>query len=336
MTRTLVGAGARRLAVPGPEPPVRRRLARRRPASSAEPVVAIGACGAAAAAGSPAPAARPARRRSTSRRGRASDRRARARTRSWPLGRPTWHGAAGDADRAVHRARSYRAVVEPFLLPLAEVDDAPAVRGGRLRRLLLVGAPRREHRPDLPAGRRPAHAELEAPADRLPRPVRHGRRLRAPTSSGRTVSARRRATPAPTFGPSIRLDIEAEVGFVVGDAEPRSARRSPTSAVRDHVFGVVLRQRLERSRHPGLGVRPARAVPRQVVPDLDLAVGGPARRARGGDGPAAGAGPGAAALPRRPAVGPRPRARGPAQRRGGRRGRRSRRCTGRRPSSSRT
>ncbi|NJQ13993.1 fumarylacetoacetase [Streptomyces bohaiensis] len=45
--------------------------------------------------------------------------------------------------------------------------------------------------------------------------------------------------PAPEFGPSRRLDIEAEVGFVVGGAtEPGTA--VPQTALRDHVFGVCL------------------------------------------------------------------------------------------------
>ena len=38
------------------------------------------------------------------------------------------------------------------------------------------------------------------------------------------------------FGPSQRLDVEAEVGFVVGTP----GRRIPTGAFADHVFGVVL------------------------------------------------------------------------------------------------
>ena len=43
---------------------------------------------------------------------------------------------------------------------------------------------------------------------------------------------------APSFGPSRRLDIEAELGFVVG--VPSSLGSSvPTSAFADHVFGVV-------------------------------------------------------------------------------------------------
>ncbi len=44
---------------------------------------------------------------------------------------------------------------------------------------------------------------------------------------------------SPSFGPSQRLDIEAEVAFVVG--VPSSLGASvPTSAFRDHVFGVAL------------------------------------------------------------------------------------------------
>jgi fumarylacetoacetase len=44
---------------------------------------------------------------------------------------------------------------------------------------------------------------------------------------------------APTFGPSRRLDIELELGFVVGVASALG-EPVPTSAFRDHVFGVVL------------------------------------------------------------------------------------------------
>jgi fumarylacetoacetase len=44
---------------------------------------------------------------------------------------------------------------------------------------------------------------------------------------------------APSYGPSIRLDIEAEVGFVVG-APSTLGSPVPTTRWRDHVFGVVL------------------------------------------------------------------------------------------------
>jgi fumarylacetoacetase len=45
--------------------------------------------------------------------------------------------------------------------------------------------------------------------------------------------------PAPVFGPSARLDIEAEVGFVVGVPSERG-RPVPLPAFRDHVFGLCL------------------------------------------------------------------------------------------------
>jgi fumarylacetoacetase len=44
---------------------------------------------------------------------------------------------------------------------------------------------------------------------------------------------------APVFGPSVRLDIEAEVGFVVGAGSPHGTA-VPTSAFAEHVFGAVL------------------------------------------------------------------------------------------------
>lgn len=45
--------------------------------------------------------------------------------------------------------------------------------------------------------------------------------------------------PAPTFGPSVRLDIEAEVGFVVGTGSALGTTVA-AGAFADHVFGVVL------------------------------------------------------------------------------------------------
>jgi fumarylacetoacetase len=46
-------------------------------------------------------------------------------------------------------------------------------------------------------------------------------------------------TDGPTFGPSTRLDIEAEVGFVVG-VPSEWGRPVPVDDFADHVFGVVL------------------------------------------------------------------------------------------------
>ncbi|TCO64521.1 fumarylacetoacetate hydrolase family protein [Actinocrispum wychmicini] len=50
-------------------------------------------------------------------------------------------------------------------------------------------------------------------------------------------NGQRRGSTGPVFGPSTKLDIEAEIGFVCGG--PVTARVS-TSAAADHVFGVVL------------------------------------------------------------------------------------------------
>lgn len=44
---------------------------------------------------------------------------------------------------------------------------------------------------------------------------------------------------APTFGPSTRLDIEAELGFIVGTGSPLGSRVS-TGDFAEHVFGAVL------------------------------------------------------------------------------------------------
>ena len=50
---------------------------------------------------------------------------------------------------------------------------------------------------------------------------------------------RRPDEAAPSFGPSRRLDFEAEVGFVVGMPSP-AGRPVPLGAFADHVFGVCL------------------------------------------------------------------------------------------------
>ena len=95
---------------------------------------------------------------------------------------------------------------------------------------------------------------------------------------------------APVFGPSMRLDVELELGFVVGVpsalGEPVAVERRARPRLRR-----AAGQRLERARHPGVGVPPARPVPGQVVRHLGCRVGhaasGDPRSPRRGPGPGA-------------------------------------------------
>ena len=137
----------------------------------------------------------------------------------------------------------------------------------------------------------------------------------APTSPPARTAASRRTRTRRCTAPSRRLDIELELGFVVGVP---SALGEPVAggALRRPRLRRRPRQRLERPRHPGVGVRAARAVPRQVVPDVDLRLGDAARAARGAPRRGAAAGAAAAAAPRRrPRLGARHRSRGGAERR---------------------
>ena len=117
--------------------------------------------------------------------------------------------------------------------------------------------------------------------------------------SGTRVPARAASvkgrTRRPEFGPSRRLDFEAEVGFVVGAGSPLGAGERGR-VHRPRVRGVP-GQRLVGPRHPGLGVDTARPVPGQVVRHLDLAVGRAARGAGARPGQPAAADPPTAALP---------------------------------------
>ena len=61
-----------------------------------------------------------------------------------------------------------------------------------------------------------------------------GTQIRRPQGQAKPPDA-----DAPAFGPSRRLDIELELGFVVG-VRSRLGEPVPTSAFRDHVFGLVL------------------------------------------------------------------------------------------------
>ena len=84
------------------------------------------------------------------------------------LGPETW--------RAVHTQLPTGSV------PVRGTDPSHSLPGRRLRRLLLLARARGEHGPPVPSRLRAADPELAAPADRLPRPLRHDRRPRHPES----------------------------------------------------------------------------------------------------------------------------------------------------------
>ena len=174
--------------------------------------------------------------------------------------------------------------VEPHLVPLRRRRPAPADRGRRLRRLLQLRAARGERRPHLPArlaaadrrtGSTCRSATTAAPA-RSPSPgtpvLRPCGQRKAPGRRRPRRSARRSGwTSRPSSGSSSARRPSAATAVPVGAFADARVRRLPG-------------QRLVGPRPAGLGVRAAGPLPRQVVPHLDLAVGGAAGRARAGPG----------------------------------------------------
>jgi fumarylacetoacetase len=153
------------------------------------------------------------------------------------LGRPTWRAVRARLTELLTDDR-HRDTVEPLLHPLGEVT---------LHRPVDVGDyvdfySSRHHAENLGRMFRPDGPPLTPNWTHLPIGY-HGRAGTVVVSGTpvRRPCGQRRAPgeAAPSFGPSARLDIEAEVGFVVGTpsvlGEP-----VPADAFAEHVFGVVL------------------------------------------------------------------------------------------------
>ena len=164
------------------------------------------------------------------------------------------------------------------------------------------------------SGRTRSHcAQLALAARRLPRPRRDGRRQRhARRPAAR--EAKRPGADAPVYGPSGRLDIELELGFVVGKpsslGEPVPTVLSPTTSSASSSSTTGARATSRR------GSTAARPVPRQELRHVDLRLGDAVDAAGRPPGRGAAAGSGTAAPPaRRPRLGPRHPARGRAERR---------------------
>ena len=162
------------------------------------------------------------------------------------------------------------AAAAPRGAALVPLDDArcAAVHRRRLRGLLQLAATTRRTSAGSSARHRPAAAELDAPADRLPRPRGHGRTCRAPTSSARTASG-----AAATARSSARRNASTSRPRSGSCAVARCRGGLPTSPAAEHVFGVVLVNDWSARDIQALGVPAARPVPRQVVRHVDLARG---------------------------------------------------------------
>ena len=108
-----------------------------------------------------------------------------------------------------------------------------AVRGRRLRRLLLLAPPRHE------LGRmfRPDGEPLLPNWRHLP--VGYHGRSGTVVPTGSLVPRPSGQHPGGAFGPSRRLDIELEAGFVIGTPSGRG-EPVPIDKALDHVFGMVL------------------------------------------------------------------------------------------------
>jgi fumarylacetoacetase len=154
---------------------------------------------------------------------------------------------AGRAVWQANRARlvelltdvTYRAQVEPQLIPLAEVALLRPIEVAD-----YVDFYSSEHHASN-VGRifRPQAEPLKPNWKRLP-VAYHGRAGTVYPSGTPIVrpSGQRLAGPGeaePTHGPSLRLDFEAEVGFVAG-VPSVAGRGVATAAFRDHVFGFLL------------------------------------------------------------------------------------------------
>ena len=133
---------------------------------------------------------------------------------------------------------AYRGVTEPFLVP---VDDVTLHLPIEVADYVDFYSSR-QHAENVSRMFRPDAPELPANWSHLP--IGYHGRAGTVAVSGTPVrrpcgQTRAPADDAPTFGPSRRLDVEVEVGFVVGTPSALG-RPVPLDAFPEHVFGVCL------------------------------------------------------------------------------------------------
>jgi fumarylacetoacetase len=152
-------------------------------------------------------------------------------------GRQRWEEVRGRITELLTDERA-RNSVEPALVPLGDADlHLPFVVGDYVDFYASE-----HHAANIGRMFRPGSEPLTPNWKHLPIGY-HGRSGTVVVSGTPVVRPRGQRRPAadsaPVFGPSVRLDIEAEVGFVVGAGSPLG-QPVPVEDFANHVFGVCL------------------------------------------------------------------------------------------------
>ncbi|WP_338538126.1 fumarylacetoacetase [Janibacter terrae] len=153
------------------------------------------------------------------------------------LGRPAWTAARARVVELL-TDEAHREVVTPHLVPLARVTMHLPVEVADYVDFYAS----EHHASNVGQIFRPDNAALPPNWKHLPIGY-HGRAGTVVVDGTDVVrpTGQRKGPqdPTPVFGPSVRLDIEAELGYVVGGATQLGSRVSVDEAP-DHIFGVVI------------------------------------------------------------------------------------------------
>ncbi|WP_328381169.1 fumarylacetoacetase [Micromonospora zamorensis] len=151
------------------------------------------------------------------------------------LGRPQWT-AVRQRITELLTDPAHRPAVEPLLVPLDEVEMLLPIEVADYVDFYSS----EHHASNVGQIFRPGQPPLLPNWKHLPIGY-HGRAGTVVVSGTPVIrpTGQRASAEGPVTGPSVRLDIEAEVGFVVGVPSPLG-RRVSVDDFADHVFGVVL------------------------------------------------------------------------------------------------
>jgi fumarylacetoacetase len=155
------------------------------------------------------------------------------------LGRPAWSAVRARLGELLRADAPHRSAAEAALVPLAGARTAlPIAIGDYVDFYSSI-----EHATNLGRMFRPDAEPLLPNWRHLP--VGYHGRASSVVVSGTPVKRPRGQLPppepgaAPGFGPTERLDIELELGFVTGPGNPLGSS-IPAAEARDHIFGFVL------------------------------------------------------------------------------------------------